>query len=499
MGRSKAWKTIGYLVLAMFGSLGIAGASEPDLSRYTKINDNWRFTGYCRLRLEYLNFFDPKAPVGNQDSYAYPALMGRLGIKFTYPWIEGLAEGQVNGLWNLPGDADGRLSGGPLGPGAAYFATHQRHNQGRVFLHQGYLRLKPPFLPGLSLQAGRFDYFMQDEFTTGNKAMDFLRTIRIGQRMVGPFGFSHVWRAYDGVLTSYDDRRANVTLTLSHPTQGGFDINGMAEISHIDLLTGVATLKAGTLLPNTEAALFHITYRDQRGVTPTDNRSLVNLPRPALNNEPLQIHTLGGHVLGVYPWGPGALDALTWWAFQWGHWGNQRHLAFAYAVEAGYQFRQAPWKPWLRVGWFTGSGDPDPRDNTHETFFQGLPTARLYAFFPFYNLMNNRDLFFQIFLYPYADGFIRCDYHSLWLDEGADLWYYGAGATSRDRLFGYSGRNTGGRRSLAQVAEITFKHQFNKYYWTELYYGHAFGETAVDLLFKDRQADFFFVELNWKL
>ncbi len=253
--------------LVLLDSSTLLGA-EFDPERYSRINDHWRLTGYWRLRMEYLNFFDPKSRVEFRDAFAYPGLLGRLGLKMDYPWIEGLAEGQVTGLWNLPGAADA------YGPGAVYFAHHRRHNLSRVFLHQGYLRLKPPFLPGLALQAGRFDYFLEDEFKTDDKAMDFLRAIRIGQRLVGPFGFSHVWRAFDGVLATYDDKRLNLTFTATHPTQGGFDIDGMDELSHIDLLTGALAVKAGVLLPRTEIALIHVTYRDKRGVRPTDNRSL---------------------------------------------------------------------------------------------------------------------------------------------------------------------------------------------------------------------------------
>jgi len=487
------WKEILYVLafsLSVVGGAPPVEADEFDLDRYTKLNDHWRIVGYWRARLETTHFFEPRSTVAFRNSYAYPALLGRLGVQFNYPWIEGLAEGQLTGLWNLPGAANG------YGPGASYYADRPVHNQARVFLHQGYLRFKP--LPEASIQPGRFEYYMEDEFKTGDAAMDFLRSIRIGQRLVGPFGFSHVWRSFDGILANYNDPRVNVTFTASHPTQGGFDIGGMEEISHIDLLTGVATLKAGALLPHTELTAFHVTYRDTRGVTPTDNRSLVGLPRPSLNIDPLEIYTMGGHFLGVYPVGPGAVDALAWGAGQWGHWGNQRHAAFAYALEGGYQFRQVSWKPWLRLGWFMSSGDSNPYDGVHETFFQILPTARLYAFFPFYNLMNNEDLFFQVFLYPYKQGFIRFDFHSLWLTEGTDLWYYGAGASRSDLFFGYSGRDTGGHRTLAKVAEMTFRHSFNKYTWVEFYYGHAFGGSAVDKVFSGRQADFFFVEWDLK-
>jgi hypothetical protein len=49
-----------------------------------------------------------------------------------------------------------------------------------------------------------------------------------------------------------------------------------------------------------------------------------------------------------------------------------------------------------------GSGDGNPNDNTHGTFFQVLPTPRPYARFPFFNMMNNEDTFGMLILRPHA-------------------------------------------------------------------------------------------------
>jgi hypothetical protein len=38
-------------------------------------------------------------------------------------------------------------------------------------------------------------------------------------------------------------------------------------------------------------------------------------------------------------------------------------------------------------------GDRDPKDGNNGTFFQLLRTPRQFALFPFYNTMNNEDLF----------------------------------------------------------------------------------------------------------
>ena len=77
------------------------------------------------------------------------------------------------------------------------------------------------------------------------------------------------------------------------------------------------------------------------------------------------------------------------------------HRANALAAEGGYQLANVALKPWLRTGYFLGSGDRNPSDATHETFFQELPTPRPFARFPLYNLMNNEDGFAQLTLTPH--------------------------------------------------------------------------------------------------
>jgi hypothetical protein len=87
----------------------------------------------------------------------------------------------------------------------------------------------------------------------------------------------------------------------------------------------------------------------------------------------------------------GQLDALAWVALQTGSWGNLNQRAGAFAAEAGWQPRILAWlKPWFRAGYDYGSGDKNAGDSTHGTFFQVLPTPRIYARFPFFNMMNNR-------------------------------------------------------------------------------------------------------------
>ena len=91
--------------------------------------------------------------------------------------------------------------------------------------------------------------------------------------------------------------------------------------------------------------------------------------------------------------------------------------------------------------------------------YQLLPTARN-TLFPFYNLMNNEDLFSVIQPQePWPSGGL----HSLGLHERNDLWYAGAGPTQGGTIFGYIGRPSNNFDDLARVIEVAPAYNFSKY------------------------------------
>jgi hypothetical protein len=115
-----------------------------------------------------------------------------------------------------------------------------------------------------------------------------------------------------------------------------------------------------------------------------------------------------------------------------------------------------PLKPWLRAGYSQGSGDDTPGTTAggeHRTFFQMLPTPRIYARTPFYNMMNNRDLFASLLLRPARATSVRLEAHKLSLTQSADLWYAGGGAYN-NTVFGFQGRPSGGKRNLATLLDL---------------------------------------------
>ncbi|MGZ8248682.1 alginate export family protein, partial [Methylomagnum sp.] len=453
--------------------------------------------------LEGFDFFQPapnpaKGVTGNENDYVFGALRARLGVAMTTPWADGLVQGEYTGLYGLPEGAFAGPPVGPLGLGGAYYKDNGSPNPGSVHLKQAFVKFKLQPMVGLKntyFQGGRFEISDGLEYRTGDAKFDALKTTRVSQRLLGPFDFTHATRNFDGFALSYDDPALNVTLTATHPTQGGFNIHATDEISHIDLAYGAITSKKGALLPDTEARLFYLYYGDDRDAQPTDNRPLP--ARPKLSQDALALSTIGTHLLTVQRLGPGALDGMVWGAYQFGDWGNLNHSAWAATGELGYQFTDVSMKPWLRVGYFRSSGDDNAKDGSHNTFFQVMPTVRLYAKFPFFNLMNIQDAFAQVSIAPTAATKLSVDFHHLALSDSADLFYGGSGATSRSGSFGYFGRASGGSNAVGQLVDVGFTHNITKNLSYNLYYAHAFGSDVTRSAYAlKNDADYGFAEFT---
>ena len=112
--------------------------------------------------------------------------------------------------------------------------------------------------------------------------------------------------------------------------------------------------------------------------------------------------SVGGHLLANHQTSAGPLDALGWFVTQFGKWGRIDHTGWATIAEAGWQPKAlTKLRPWLRAGLAMSSGDDDPLDDTHKSFFQILPTPRPYARFPFYDMVNNNAFYGILTLHPH--------------------------------------------------------------------------------------------------
>lgn len=451
-------------------------------------------TGSLRLRAESWDWFQGDA----DNSYTYPGAILRLGLgqqKKNYDWQVELAAPILLGL---PDNSIAPGAQGQLGLGATYFASNDRNrNTAMIFAKQAFVRFKN--LGGSeahSLRLGRFEFVDGTEVAPKNATLAALKRDRIGHRLIGNFVWSHVGRSLDGAHYLYNSGKNNVTVVGAQPTRGVFQTDGWGRLN-IALGYAAFTRQAPWNKTNTgEWRLFALYYHDWRDVLKTDNRTTAARRADRGN---IRVATFGGHYLHTADTSAGTCDLLLWGAVQTGRWGLLDHRAGAASIEGGYQphkFKKV--KPWFRAGYLYGSGDGNPSDQKHKTFFQVLPTPRWYARFPFYNFMNNQDVFTTLILRPHKSLSVRSEYHGLRLTDRNDLWYQGGGAF-QPWTFGYQGRPSGGNRGLATLFEISADYAVNPHVTLVGYFANAQGKMVPGAIYpQGRDARLGYLELGYR-
>jgi hypothetical protein len=449
-------------------------------------------TTSLRSRMYSWNWFGD-TPNGD---YTYSGSLLKFGLTESKQKFDWQVEFAVPALVDLPSNAVMPAPLGQLGLGASYAAANAGSTStSSIFLKQGAFRVKQlAGVPGQSIKVGRMEFSDGSEVTPGHSTLAALKRDRIAQRLLANFGFSDVQRSLDGAQYVLDLPELNVTAVAARPTEGVFQTNGWAELN-INVVYAAVTGEHGKYAA-TDWRVFALSYRDYRnGVLKTDNRpaALRNADTDSIN-----IGTYGGHILQIVPTLTGPIDLLFWGALQNGSWGTQLQRAGAYAAEAGWQPEVLPMvKPWLRAGYDFGSGDNNPTDGTHHTFFQVLPTPRIYARTPFFNMMNTKDAFGELILRPKRVT-IRSDIHSLRLADSADLWYSGGGAF-QTTTFGYTGRPSNGQSTLGTLYDVSADVTLTPHVGVGGYFGYASGGLVTQAIYGGGNAVHLgFFELNLK-
>jgi hypothetical protein len=422
-----------------------SAAKAPRQLKLGKVN----VSGSLRLRAESYGWFETPS---FDDSYTFGAAQLRISLGQQREKWDWLVEGQFTGLFNLPERAVAPAPRGQLGLGASYFAANGRQDASAV-LKQAYVKAKGLFGDNRSsLKVGRFEFVDGAETTPKDATLAALKRERLAHRLVGNFGFTHVGRSFDAVQYVRDNKSSNFTFVGGRAVEGVFQLRALKELD-VDFWYGAYTKPLHAKSVASEFRLFGLHYHDGRGALKTDNRTAA--ARRA-DTENIRINTFGGHYIAALRTKRGTFDLLAWGVGQFGDWGHLAHRAGAGSFEGGFQpgGALARVKTWVRAGYFRSTGDGDPTDARHETFFQVLPTPRVYARFPFYNLMNSEDAFAQVSLKPHARLTLRADVHSLRLSDANDLWYAGGGAF-QETTFGYQGRPSGGKSSLGTLFDLS--------------------------------------------
>jgi len=449
-----------------------------------EISINWR------TRAEGWNWFEGKT--GNSDYGLWDSLL-RVGIGQTGERFSWFLEGEQPSILGLPNNAVVAAPQGQLGLGGSYYAANNNHtNVANGFVKQAFVNFKHLGPAGLKL--GRFEYFDGLEVTPKDPLLATVIQTRISSRLISNFAFAAVQRTYDGVQLSANAGQNNFTFFGARPTQGVYQVKGMDELD-VDAYYGAYTRSVVTKQSAGELRVFGLGYIDHRTlVLKTDNRPA---PIRAADFGKIEIATWGADYAHVFnTTNTGKFDFLLWGAVQTGSWGNLEQRAAAFVGETGWQPPVKVLKPWLSAGYSYGSGDGNAKDSRHGTFFQLLPTPRQYARFPFYNMMNNEDLYGTLNLRPASKLSLRSEVHTLRLASASDLWYSGGGAF-QPKTFGYTGRPSNGNRGLANVWDLSADCQITRSFSTTLYYGHAWGKGVIAAIYPNNaNGQLIFLETN---
>jgi len=452
--------------------------------------------GEIIVRYAYWNWFE--APSDNNE-YSYGFQRTRLNLKFRSKYINIFVQPQYVHMFGLPDDAISPSPRGLLGMGGLYYLHNKEENPYKFGVHQAYLQFQNVFDRDISLKFGRFEYCDGLEVLRkeDGKKFNTVKKMRLADRLISSFNWSAFGRSFDGGLFSFDNDKINLTLSFFYPTQGGWEKDMNDTIEDIKIATATLTAKRGVLLPGTEVTGFYYNYRDDRNVTQRVDNSGISTSTDGVD---IDIHMIGGHLVGLYDVGPGQLDVLCWGGVQFGDWYELDQKAYAFAGEIGYQFTRLPWKPWLRGGYYYGSGDDNPTDGDHKTFFQMAPGTRRYQLLPFCDLMNTQDVFFQLITKPTKKLVARLDYHFIQLSESNDRWYMGSGPTQeKGSIFGYLARPTSGEDDLAQELDIILNYAVNSHCSLIFSYSHVFGGDVIEKIYGGNDdADYVSLEAQFK-
>jgi hypothetical protein len=437
-------------------------------------------------RGEWWRFFEPP-PGGGNNEYAYAANRLQLGVTRQASRYALTGSLQYVQFGNLPSDAVGP---GPLGLGAVYFAHSGRADSRQLYLRYLNLELRN-LLPRVRLQIGRMPYSSGAESASGNATIEAVKQQRVAARLVGEFEWSLYQRAYDGVRVDSVGQPWSASFVAFHPTQGGFEDAAGLMMPDVTVLGGNVTFKPDTLLPSTDMQLFAFRYDDGRHVAARPDNSGHGATRVDVG-----ITTFGATlVTAPRPRNERQWDGLLWFAGQTGSWFGQSHRAASIVAEAGHQWTAARWRPWLRGGVVWASGDGEPTDDRHGTFFQMLPTVRRFAQSALYSQMNHTDVFAQALLRPLPSLAIRVDLHRVGLATPRDHWYFGSGATqARGTLFGFSTRPSNAHSDLATILETSADYSIGRHWSMNAYIGMARGGRLVQQEFSGRTMTFGYVE-----
>ena len=171
----------------------------------------------------------------------------------------------------------------------------------------------------------------------------------------------------------------------------------------------------------------------------------------------------------------------------------ERH-AWAFYVDTGYTFYN-PIKARVAFQYNYASGDGDPNDHSYHTFDQLYACVHgKYGLMDLFSWQNMHDLYFYSTLSPIKRIKILSGIHSFWLDDAHDAWYNCYKKVQRHDPTGNADSFIGNEFDLL----ITYQPHYTKNVIFKSFYGHFFASSYVDDTGESDDADYFYLQIEYR-
>jgi hypothetical protein len=368
------------------------------------------------------------------------------------------------------------LSNLSSGAGASYYDSSNREtNPNSIRVKRLFVDWRPS--ENTEIKLGRQNMNMGTWVKYAEPDWRYLKYGRMSQRLVGEVGWSNVTRSFDGGIALAAIGGHHLAGFAAQPTQGVFAVNAAFKWLSDVIAGGLEwTAPPGVLIDDVDFSAFFTGYDDSRSSTRyrPDGRMV----------SAVTVYTFGGSLATIFDLGPGRVDGLLWGAYQFGDFpdlsgsaGRPRlsQSAGALLAEFGYQLPAVHGKPWLRSGVNFATGDDDPSDGRHGTFFNQLPTNHgYYGYVDQLAFQNLIDWFAQLRWSPIDRLAFEAFGHRFWLAEVSDSRYFGTGAYKQN-LFGFGATPSNGSQDVGWELDIVLTYTLTKQISLSGGYGQLFG------------------------
>ncbi len=459
--------------LFLSGAIAAMPAAEDGL-------EGWSFKPIVEARLRAELFETPLANP-TQDR-GYGLLVGRARAGGELAWggrfaFRGIVQGAA---------ASGVPDNAAFGAGATMFSTNLGdRSPGQLDLSELAVFWKAErFVLGVGRQA----WTEGGGPATGVAHLDFVRSRRLAERLVGTVEFANVARRFEGLTFAGKATQAGTFEGFAlRPLGGVLQYDEAFHALDIEVLGAAWSTPFGTWIPGATARLFAQRYRDERG-----------LVLRTLGDE-IELATYGGSLLAGAP----SWDFLAWCAVQRGDYGVRSHRAWAAVAEVGRRFVSVQGEPSIHLAWEKASGGDRPGENRN--FWNGLPTNhRYYDLLDYFAFSNLQDLFIEARWSPAKNLNLSALVHDFRLADRSGPWVSGSGPMS-DRELGYALRRPAHAGSftsseLGRELDLVATWSFAEHLTLKLEVGKFFGGSAAKESFpKWADGSWVGLELNWML